>query len=218
MAKTTAPLLSFGARGQIGKTMVGGVWKGVPYMRQYTIPANPQTADQMSTRNVFSTLQAMWKIMPTLAQAPWTANAVGQKYTDRNKFTKENLPLLRPESDMQLFVGSPGNLGGIALTSINVSTGTTPGGVDWTATPPTAPTGWTLASVIAVGFPDQDPGTPFVGPVVAQEDTTSTYGGNLAGFPESETIIVAVFPKWTRPDGRTAYGPSLTGNGVSDAT
>jgi len=43
MSKLTGPLLSFGARGQIGKAMVTSTWKGVPYARQYVVPANPQT-------------------------------------------------------------------------------------------------------------------------------------------------------------------------------
>lgn len=51
MAKLTGPLLSMGARGQIGKVMVAGIWKGIPWMRKHVVPANPKTTDQTTQRN-----------------------------------------------------------------------------------------------------------------------------------------------------------------------
>ena len=50
MAKLTAPLLSFGASGQLGKTLVFFPWKGVKAVRTYVIPANPNTAGQDAQR------------------------------------------------------------------------------------------------------------------------------------------------------------------------
>jgi len=217
MAKLTGPLLSFGAKGQIGKTLVTADWKGIKYARQYTIPANPQTTEQMKTRNTFSMLNGLWLIAPTLFQAPWTANAVGQKYTNRNKLMAENVGRLRDETDMNNFIGSPGALGGPPVDSIAGSGGTNPGDVGWSATAPVVPTGWTLASVIACAFPDQDPTLPFGGPIVAAEDTSSTYGGTLTGLPAATNCQLVVWPKWTRPDGKTAYGPSLITQQTSHA-
>ena len=49
MAKVTAPLLSFGGLGTIGKVAVYSKWKGRPYVRQYVIPGNPKTAGQTLT-------------------------------------------------------------------------------------------------------------------------------------------------------------------------
>jgi hypothetical protein len=218
MSKLTGPLLSMGARGAIGKTLVASTWKGQPYMRQYVIPANPQTSEQSLTRTAFSFLNALWLVSPALFRAPWAAAAVGQKYTDRNKLQSSNLPLLRPAADCQDFIASPGSLGGLPLDSMTAVTGTTPGGFDWTATPPSSPTGWTLAGVTIVAFPDQDSADAFGGPIVAAEDTTSTYGGNLGGLPESTLCVVCAFPRWTRPDGRTAYGPSINTTVTTDAT
>jgi len=218
MAKLTGPILSFGARGQIGKTLVVADWRGVKYARQYTTPANPNTSAQQSVRNVFTMLSGLWLNSPTLFRAPWAANAVGRSYTDRNKLVSENLSALMSETDMNLFIGSPGALGGPPLDTLTVTTGTTPGGVDWAATAPTPPTGWTLASVVAAAFPDQDPHDVYEGPMTAAEDTTSTYGGNLAGFAEGIVVQVIAWPVWTRPDGKTAYGPSLIDQGTTDVT
>jgi len=218
MAKLTGPILSFGAKGQIGKTIVTADWRGIKYARQYTVPANPNTAAQIAVRSVFTFLSSFWLNSPTLFRAPWAANAVGRSYTDRNKLVAENLNALNLATDLNDFIGSPGALGGPPLDSITITTGTTPGGVDWSATPPTAPTGWTLASVVAVAFPDQDAHDAYEGPIVAQEDTTSTYGGNLAGFAEGIVVQVVVWPVWTRPDGKTAYGPSLIDTCTTDVT
>src|SRR5215467_10281648 len=51
MARTTSPLLSLGASGSIGKSIVFGTWKGLSYARQYVVPQNPKTTAQTATRN-----------------------------------------------------------------------------------------------------------------------------------------------------------------------
>lgn len=209
MAKLTGPLLSFGASGQIGKTMVTADWKGIKYARQYSIPANPQTAEQTTTRDTFKTLQSLWLNAPTLFRAPWTANAVGRPYTDRNKLVAENLPVLRGELDLNNFIASPGALGGPPLDSMTAVAGGAGGEIDCTATPPTPPTGWTLASVTFIAVPDQDPADPFVGPMVAISDASSAYTADFTGLTAGADYQLAAFPVWTRPDGKTAYGASL---------
>jgi len=37
-------------------------------------------------------------------------------------------------------------------------------------------------------------------------------------MPEGVLAIVSVFPRWTRPDGRTAYGPALVDSATTDVT
>jgi len=217
MAKTRAPLLSFGARGQIGKTMVGASWRGVNYMREYVVPANPQTAAQMSVRGIFGYLNALWKVAPTGFRAPWTANAVGQKYTDRNKLIKENLAALDADTSMADFIASPANLGGLPASTVVATTGAGPGEVNVTVTCPTPPTGWTLAGVGIVGVPDQDPHDAFVGPVVYATDVASPFTQTLAGFAAGGDVMISSYPIWTRPDGRTAYGPSINDAAVAGA-
>lgn len=218
MAKVTGPLLSLGAKGQIGKAVVFDDWKGIKYARQYSVPSNPNTSEQQSTRNVFRFLNEAWLTAPALLRAPWTANAVSQKYTDRNKWISSNLPALRGETDLANFIGSPSALGGPPLASLVLATGTTPAAITWTAVPDTTPTGWTLVGVTAAATPDVDPNGEFSGPWVAAQDTTSTFTGSLGGLGEGVDVIVTAFPVWTRPDGRTAYGASLTAQGTTDVT
>lgn len=217
MAKLTGPLLSFGAKGQLGKTVVFDDWKGIKYARQYSIPANPNTTAQQLTRGIFTMLQSLWLNSPTLFRAPWTANAVGRAYTNRNKLVAENLGPMRGETDMNNFIASPGALGGPPLDSLTPTTGSSSGEVDAVAVAPAAPVGWTLASVTFVAFPDQDPEDAWLGPMVATSDASDPYDVVLSGLPAATVCQVAAFPVWTRPDGETAYGASLIGQATSGA-
>ena len=50
MAKLKAPLLSLGASGQLAKTLVFFSWKGINAVREYVVPANPDTTKQQTQR------------------------------------------------------------------------------------------------------------------------------------------------------------------------
>ncbi len=52
MAKVTGPLMSMTASGKIADTLVFFSWKGIATVRQWIIPANPQSADQGDIRLV----------------------------------------------------------------------------------------------------------------------------------------------------------------------
>ena len=54
MARVTGPLMSMEASGTIGRTLTFANWVGRQYVRRWTRPSNPQTADQMDQRNAFS--------------------------------------------------------------------------------------------------------------------------------------------------------------------
>jgi len=54
MAKLKAPLLSMGASGQLGKTLVYTPWKGLHNVRTYVIPSNPKSQPQMDQRGYLS--------------------------------------------------------------------------------------------------------------------------------------------------------------------
>ena len=56
MAKLKAPLLSFGASGAIGKSIVYFPWKGLDAVREYVIPTNPKTALQTIQRGYLTTI------------------------------------------------------------------------------------------------------------------------------------------------------------------
>ena len=60
MAKVKSPLLSFGASGQIGKSLVFMTWKGIADVRQYVIPANPRSAGQIAQRSLMTDAVALW--------------------------------------------------------------------------------------------------------------------------------------------------------------
>jgi len=81
MAKTNAPLLSFGARGKLADALVFFPWKGINAVRKYVIPANPKSADQTTQRGylkdavtLIHTTQAIagvWSAIDALAYAIW---------------------------------------------------------------------------------------------------------------------------------------------------
>ena len=56
MARVTGPLMSMEASGTIGQTLTFANWVGRQYVRRWTRPSNPQTADQMDQRNAFSVI------------------------------------------------------------------------------------------------------------------------------------------------------------------
>jgi len=91
MAKTQAPLLSLGARGQIAKTIVASTWKGIKTMRQYVVPANPRTTAQVAHRTLFGNVVALWKTFITAAgdNSAWNRLALqsGKPLSGFNAFT-----------------------------------------------------------------------------------------------------------------------------------
>lgn len=212
MAKPTGGLLAFDARGSIAKTMVYSSWRGRPYVRRWTAPANPQTVSQMSTRNVFGWLSAVWKRASTDFQAPWTAYALGQPLTDRNAFGKFNIPPLVPATDLADFIFSPGAKGGPGVVSTVVTPGSHTLAVAVTA--PALPTGWTIMQAVVAAIPDQDPHTDVLYTVTSGVDTTSAYSVTLSGLTSSILYRVGAWLVWNKPDGSLAYGPSLLTSGT----
>lgn len=207
MAKTTAPILSFGATGTVAKTVVFSRWRGIPYARRHVIPANPNTVDQQATRNVFKTMVEMWKVAGTLAVAPWDAFATGRPFVGRNAFIGQNIEVMRGETDMDLFIGSPGARGGLPPTSIALTAGTGDITVDFTN--PTPPTGWAITGAVAVAFPDQDPTSPFAGPIVEAEDASTPFDQVVLSGLATSLHQVRAWLVWSKPDGTTAYSASL---------
>lgn len=207
MAKTTAPILSLGASGTIAKTMVYSSWRGIPYVRRHLIPSNPNTVGQQATRNVFTTMSAMWKVAPALLTTPWDTFATGRPFLGRNAFIGQNVKLMRGEVDANLFVGSPGARGGLPPDSIVSTPGSTQLSIAFTN--PAAPTGWTLVGAIAIAFPDQDPAAVFVGPTVAAEDVAAPQDTVVLTGLALVLMQVRAWLQWTKPDGATAYSASL---------
>lgn len=59
MAKLRGPLFSLSASGAIAKTLVYLGWKGLKVVRQYVVPANPQTTDQTTQRGYMTAAVAL---------------------------------------------------------------------------------------------------------------------------------------------------------------
>jgi hypothetical protein len=214
VAKPTAPLLSFGASGQIAKTLVYASWRGRSYARRHVIPSNPQTAEQSLTRDTFSWLQAVWKVAPALVTAPWLAYSQGKVLTDRNAFTKFNLPDLRSAADLQLMQMSPGALGGLPPATITVTPGNDQLTVECTEPSPT-PTGWTVQAAVFAVIEDQEPGVDAFHAISAAEDLATPFSQVIAGLKSVTNYQCFAFLRWVRPDGQIAYSPSITDQGLT---
>ena len=73
MAKVVAPLFSFGARGKIADALVYQPWKGLNVVRQYVVPANPNTFAQSTQRGYLTAAVAMVHAAEILAVNPLDA-------------------------------------------------------------------------------------------------------------------------------------------------
>lgn len=60
MAKVTGPLMSMGARGKLGNTLVFSGWKGIATIRSYVVPANPKTPEQVTQRDTMKKCVLFW--------------------------------------------------------------------------------------------------------------------------------------------------------------
>jgi hypothetical protein len=205
MAKVTAPLLSFAAGGAIAKTQVYANWKGIPYVRRYTIPANPQSTDQTLTRSVFATLTKVWKNLTSDGIAPFLAFASGKPLTDRNAYLKFNVKALRAGSDWTGFVGSPGAGGGVPLASYSATGGS--GTISSTTATPTPPTGWTLTKVVAVARINDDPHDTTDDSIQLATATSTPWEPSFSGL-DAGAYIVSAWPVWDTGGGVLAYGAS----------
>ena len=91
MAKVLGPLLSLSASGKFAETMTFAKWKGIPVVRQFVTPANPQTAAQVAHRNLFKAAVEAWKNYFTNAdmRAGWNrlAGLLAKPQSGFNAFT-----------------------------------------------------------------------------------------------------------------------------------
>lgn len=207
MAKVRAPLLSFGAAGTIADTLTFASWRGVDYVRERVIPQNPQSIEQTKTRDVFAWLSQIWKLNPTLAQAPWLAYATGRKFTGRNAFIGQNVDAIRGDANLANFIGSPGAKGGLAPALFSVASGV--GEIVCTFVQPGIPSDWTIEAAVAIAIQDQDPQTGAIFVIVAAEEVSTPW--TAVTLPGLTTNLYWCFgwTRWLKADGKVAYGPSL---------
>lgn len=103
MSRLTAPLLSFSASGQIAKTIVMSVWKGIPYARKYVVPANPNTAAQQTQRGYVTSVVSAWKnyFTATVGRTAWNnwATASSKTMSGFNAFASQALKVIPTTAD-----------------------------------------------------------------------------------------------------------------------
>lgn len=207
MARTTAPLLSFEAAGQIAKTQVYSKWKGRSYVRRYTVPSNPKSLEQTKTRSLFKWLSDVWRYMPAAATSAWKLYANNLQITDRNAFNHVNLGPMRGDTTTVHFLASPSANGGIAAAGISTAAGS--GQISVTLTAPSLPTGWTIVAAHAIALKEQDPQTTTPGAVGYGTDATSPYVCVITGLTASTLYRVGGWFEYLRADGSPAFGQAL---------
>ena len=213
MSKVSAPLLSFSASGSIAKTQVYSSWKGRPYARRYVIPANPNTAEQQETRSTFAWLNAVWGYMPAAAVAAWQLYGDNNRFTDRNGWIKQNLPVLRGDANNNDMIFSPAAGGGIPAAAIAVTPGNDQLQVVLTA--PSLPTGWTITKAVFAVMRQQDPQSGTLYQVTAMEDATAAYDVTFTGLASAQTYVVGGWFVYAKDDLSPAYGRALMTTGLT---
>ena len=208
MARVTAPMLSFDARGKIADTLVFSNWRGVAYARRFVIPANPKTTAQVLTRDIFLGLELRWKQAGPLVRAVWDRFATGQKFVGRNAYLGKNIAVIRGDLDMADYIGSPGAKGGLPPTSLVLAT-IGAGAIEATITAPTPPIGWTLTSGIATALKDQAP-EAVVTDVIDEGEQVALPGDVVFTGLDTVTYFVQAWLKWVKADGSVAYGTSIS--------
>ena len=209
MAKVKMPLLGVKARGQIGSSVVMSTWRGVQYARTHVIPANPRTESQMAVRSVFTYLNELYKLMGGEVTGVWKAYAQGRALTDRNAFLKFNVGALVNATSVTDLTVSPGVGGGYACSALSLSTNSTQNTITATATVPTPPEGWQVVKVVFVAVCEQYPHEAVAENPRILTDDTAPYTVTFENLTEGQRYVIAAYPVWRKPDGKTAYGASI---------
>lgn len=207
MSKVRGPLLSMRAAGQIGTSQVYATWRGVPYVRQYVVPANPRTTAQMQVRSPFRWLQDAYRSIPGALAAVYEAYTEGRPLIARNGWTRVNLAALNAQNDISNITFSPGARGGPAPDSITVTPGS--GSLQVDISTAALPTGWSIAAAHVVALEMQDPQSDFIGPWRYGSDPAAPYSVTLSSLGSGVEYIVGAWIEYIRPDGSAAYSASL---------
>jgi hypothetical protein len=128
--------MSLDASGTIGGVLTFSKWKGRPYVRTRTIPANPKTAAQLGVRSAMKFLAQAWASIGASPQLSWDAAADANKVSPFNAFTSANMAhwrdgmcpgktntLLRTTAAAAVTATTAGDLGRYAFSSVTLGAG-----------------------------------------------------------------------------------------------
>ena len=128
MARTNGPLFSLGASGKLANALVYGTWKGINTVRQYVVPANPQTAAQITQRAKISSAVNAWKnyFIEAAGRSAW--NRIALLYPGAmsgfNAFTRNVVNFIATTPDasfVDVIVRSGGQT--VAANTLNIDDG-----------------------------------------------------------------------------------------------
>ena len=92
MTRVTGPMFSLTASGTIGDVITYSNWKGLAYVRTRVIPANPETASQVSVRGTLTGGVSMWQTVacvPAASKTSWEVYASGTGMGGFNRYIKQ---------------------------------------------------------------------------------------------------------------------------------
>lgn len=130
MAKLVAPLMSFGARGKLGGSLVYSAWKGINTARQLVTPANPRSAAQVAQRGLLSVIVTAWRSteVSQAVRTGWNkaAQLTGRALSGFNLFASQLVKLVAEDPDAS-FVSAVASsvVGGVKFTMLNLDDLTT---------------------------------------------------------------------------------------------
>lgn len=130
MAKLKTPLLSLGATGSIGKSIVFSTWKGIKTAREHVSPANPNTALQQAQRSIFSVIVAFWRayLTGTNGKTAWNtaASNSGKPQSGFNAFTSAASKIAALVAAASMVVGeSAAGIAEVGFEMLNLDDGAT---------------------------------------------------------------------------------------------
>lgn len=130
MAKLVAPLMSFGARGKLGGSLVYSAWKGIATARQLVTPANPRSPDQIAQRALLAVIVTAWRSteIEQSIRTGWNkaAQLTGRALSGFNFFVSQLVKLAAEDPDASIVsaIGST-SVGAFVLDMLNIDDLTT---------------------------------------------------------------------------------------------
>lgn len=202
------PLLGFEASGSLGASLTMRKTRSGLVVSRYATPKTDPSLFQQNSRKRFRTLSQMWRLLVEEGKVPWQLFASKRPLTGMNAFMGANLSGLKAETDFKNFLASPGAGGAIQPDKVLAFTFPDPGTICITVDLPPVPEGWTLQTVNAIAFPNQNPEEIFEGPLIVASGEAGELILLVEGLPEGTECMVGVWLTWIKPSGNLAYSIS----------